>query len=456
MPLRDRSADRRRGVAPGMRTCRRRICGRRCSSATTSRSTPTAVVGPICGARQRLPDRRGRRVRDSILWDGVAVEAGARVDGGDPREQRPRSARARSSRAARSSATARRSPPAPCSRRTHVSRQPTGRLLVERLRDSLLAGYIDRTYRAEIMRRMRFAVPVPPQGVRREPPARRDTLFLGSYPPRECGIATFTKDVVESYRSRFGTSERNHRDRRAGRRGRVYRRRTCSRACTQDDRASYTRVAAHRSTPIRRSCSTFSTSTACSAAPTASGSSTCSRLVRSRSSFRCIRFCRNRPKAIAARGAHDLCERADASSSSRQTGQRHFDRRVRRRSRRSCTSSITASPTFRFDSTDAAKASFGLGGRTVISTFGLINRGKGLEYAIEAMRTRRQAASRSALSDSRRNASRRAAPRRRIVSRDRSQRLVAEYGLQTQRAARRQISRFRRACRIIWAPPTSI
>ncbi len=29
-------------------------------------------------------------------------------------------------------------------------------------------------------------------------------LFLGSYPPRECGIATFTKDVVDSYDERFG------------------------------------------------------------------------------------------------------------------------------------------------------------------------------------------------------------------------------------------------------------
>jgi glycosyltransferase involved in cell wall biosynthesis len=43
-------------------------------------------------------------------------------------------------------------------------------------------------------------------------------------------------------------------------------------------------------------------------------------------------------------------------------------------------------PEVPFAPTDAAKASFGIGQRMVISTFGLINRGKGLEYAIEAMR----------------------------------------------------------------------
>ena len=30
-------------------------------------------------------------------------------------------------------------------------------------------------------------------------------LFLGSFPPRECGIATFMKDVVDSYDATFGT-----------------------------------------------------------------------------------------------------------------------------------------------------------------------------------------------------------------------------------------------------------
>jgi glycosyltransferase involved in cell wall biosynthesis len=43
-------------------------------------------------------------------------------------------------------------------------------------------------------------------------------------------------------------------------------------------------------------------------------------------------------------------------------------------------------PDVPFQDTNAAKASFGIGQRTVISTFGLISRGKGLEYAIEAMR----------------------------------------------------------------------
>ncbi|MBC5809494.1 MAG: glycosyltransferase, partial [Candidatus Eremiobacteraeota bacterium] len=37
------------------------------------------------------------------------------------------------------------------------------------------------------------AEPLPPQ-----------TLFMGSFPPRECGIATFTKDVVDSFDRQFG------------------------------------------------------------------------------------------------------------------------------------------------------------------------------------------------------------------------------------------------------------
>jgi glycosyltransferase involved in cell wall biosynthesis len=42
-------------------------------------------------------------------------------------------------------------------------------------------------------------------------------------------------------------------------------------------------------------------------------------------------------------------------------------------------------PNVRKRPSDAAKKELGLEGRTVISTFGLISRGKGLEYAIEAM-----------------------------------------------------------------------
>jgi hypothetical protein len=30
------------------------------------------------------------------------------------------------------------------------------------------------------------------------------TIFMGSYPPRQCGIATFTKDVVDSYNAAYG------------------------------------------------------------------------------------------------------------------------------------------------------------------------------------------------------------------------------------------------------------
>lgn len=43
-------------------------------------------------------------------------------------------------------------------------------------------------------------------------------------------------------------------------------------------------------------------------------------------------------------------------------------------------------PDVPFRASDVPKESFGFGQRMVISTFGLINRGKGLEYAIDAMR----------------------------------------------------------------------
>lgn len=43
-------------------------------------------------------------------------------------------------------------------------------------------------------------------------------------------------------------------------------------------------------------------------------------------------------------------------------------------------------PDVPFTDTTLAKASFGIGQRMVVSTFGLINRGKGLEFAIEAIR----------------------------------------------------------------------
>ena len=139
----------------------------------------------------------------------------------------------------------------------------------------------------------------------------------------------------------------------------------------------------------------------------------------------------------AARHARALCERQRASSSLSETGRGSARTRLRHRSASVCASSITASPTCRSTTPIAAKASFGIGQRTVISTFGLINRGKGLEYAIEAMRDVVKRHPEALYLILGRDASGRAPPRRRIVSR-----IAAGDGarvrLAIQRAARRQ------------------
>ena len=67
-------------------------------------------------------------------------------------------------------------------------------------------------------------------------------LFLGSFPPRECGIATFTKDVVDSYDDEFGTRSTIVAIDEPGGESRRYSDQVVARL-TQDDPASYPAIA---------------------------------------------------------------------------------------------------------------------------------------------------------------------------------------------------------------------
>ncbi len=68
------------------------------------------------------------------------------------------------------------------------------------------------------------------------------TLFVGSFPPRECGIATFTKDVVDSFDSEFGISSAVIALDEPGGEVRNYKPGVVARL-SQDDRSSYRRAA---------------------------------------------------------------------------------------------------------------------------------------------------------------------------------------------------------------------
>ena len=76
-------------------------------------------------------------------------------------------------------------------------------------------------------------------------------LFLGSYPPRECGIATFTKDVVDSYDERFGGHSEIIAIEEPGAPQRDYPP-TVVASLMQDDRDSYRAIADIRQPPSMR------------------------------------------------------------------------------------------------------------------------------------------------------------------------------------------------------------
>lgn len=206
---------------------------------------------------------------------------------------------------------------------------------------------------------------------------------MGSYPPRECGIATFTKDVVDSYDRAFATQssviaiDENATERR------VYNSSVIARLI-QDDRASYRRAAEIANihpaqlVNVQHEYGLFGG---------ADGEWVLDFLEALHKPVAVsLHTVLPEPSEHHKSVARRICERSDAIVVLSQTGKDIL------------TETYGVDPTkirvihhgvpdVPFRSTDEAKAAAGVAHRTIVSTFGLISRGKGLEYGIDAMRT---------------------------------------------------------------------
>lgn len=206
------------------------------------------------------------------------------------------------------------------------------------------------------------------------------TLFLGSYPPRECGIATFMRDVVTSVQ------------RVSGMRGDVIaidpegveRGYGSEVVATLRDRdpESYRRtvrlVNAHpaRLLNIQHEYGLF-------------GGDDGEMLVEALSGIHkpialTMHTVLPNPSEHHRQVTRELCTRSDMVIVLSHTGRRILEEIYGLESRR-ITVIHHGVPDVGFVPTDHFKASLGYGGRLLISTFGLISRGKGLEYAIDAL-----------------------------------------------------------------------
>lgn len=208
------------------------------------------------------------------------------------------------------------------------------------------------------------------------------TLFMGSFPPRECGIATFTKDVVDSFDRAFHTSSEIIAIDEPGGDVRQYGPEVVARL-RQDSRESYADTAAivnaHPAEVlnVQHEYGLF-------------GGERGEWLIDLlRSSEKPVVLTLHtvlpEPDDVMLRVTRDLCRHANSVVVLSETG-RDLLSRVYRIDPSRLRVIHHGVPDIAFRDTGPFKASFGIGQRMVISTFGLINRGKGLEYAIEAMR----------------------------------------------------------------------
>jgi glycosyltransferase involved in cell wall biosynthesis len=220
---------------------------------------------------------------------------------------------------------------------------------------------------------------VPKQWVREIPPR---TLFLGSFPPRECGIATFTKDVVDSFDREFATKSEVVAVDEPGGEVRTYPAEVIARL-RERERDSYADIAAlvdaHPAEllNIQHEYGLFGGD---------DGEWLLDALARiTKPIVTSLHTVLPEPAEHHLAVAQELCELSSGVVVLSRTGK---DLLVNRYGVDGDKVHVIhhGVPDVPFRDTDRPKASFGVGQRTVVSTFGLINRGKGLEFAIEAMR----------------------------------------------------------------------
>jgi glycosyltransferase involved in cell wall biosynthesis len=207
-------------------------------------------------------------------------------------------------------------------------------------------------------------------------------LFLGSYPPRECGIATFTKDVVDSYDQRFGGHSEIIAIEEPGAPSRDYPP-TVVASLFQDDRASYRAIA---DIVNRHPCDALNVQHEYGLFGGDNGEWIVDLIALVRKPVTVsLHTVLPEPTPDHLRVVRTICATASAVVVLSATGK---DILIERYGIDPQKVSVIhhGVPDVPFRDTLAAKETFGLRGRQVVSTFGLINRGKGLEFAIEAMR----------------------------------------------------------------------
>jgi glycosyltransferase involved in cell wall biosynthesis len=207
-------------------------------------------------------------------------------------------------------------------------------------------------------------------------------LFLSSFPPRECGIATFTKDVVDSYDQRYGCASDVIAIEEPGAPQRNYPANVVAHLI-QNDRASYAAIAEFVNT---HPCDALNIQHEYGLFGGEDGEWIIDLIALVKKPVVVsLHTVLPEPSESHLRVARAICSSASSIVVLSATGGEILIARYGVDPNK--VSVIPHGvPDVAFRETDMPKGAFGLLDRTVISTFGLINRGKGLEYAIEAMR----------------------------------------------------------------------